>query len=82
MNVALHFPRLRSDDPNDDETSDDPNDDDDNWDDLTADDDTDVPVISWLSEMVRYRIDLEAGHALASTQSPSSPFPTLQRLRC
>jgi hypothetical protein len=81
-NVVPHFLRPRSDDPNDDTTSDDPNDDDDAWDDLNADDNTHVPVIAWRPEIVRYLIDLEAGYAPASTRPPSSPFPTLQRLRC
>jgi hypothetical protein len=82
MPLATLFPRPRSGDPNDDETSDDPNDDDDNWEDLTADDNTDVPVFVWFPEMVRYLIDVEAGYAPASLPPPSSPFPTLQRLRC
>jgi hypothetical protein len=81
-NVAAHFPKPRTNDTDDDAASDDPNDDDDNWDDLSADDNTDVPVIAWLLEMVRYLDDLEVGYAPASTQPSSSPFPTLQRLRC
>jgi hypothetical protein len=82
MKVVPHFPRPRSNDPDDDAASDDPNDDDDNWDDLSADDNSDVLVIAWSLEMVRYLDDLEAGYAPASARPTSSPFPTLQRLRC
>jgi hypothetical protein len=76
------FPKIaRDDDPNDDETSDDPNDDV-LWDDPTDYDDTGVPIIAWLQEMVP---DLDAPDCAPVTWTahlPSSPFLMLQRLRC
>ena len=67
----------------DDETSKDSDDDDDTSNDLNDnDDETDVPIIFWLQDLVRYLIVLEAESAPAWTETPSSPFPTQQRLRC
>jgi hypothetical protein len=67
----------------DDETSNDSDDDDDTSNDLNRnDDETDLPIVFWLQDMVRYLIALEAESVLAWTESPSSPFRTLQRLRC
>jgi hypothetical protein len=70
-----------SDDPNDDEAGDDPNDDDDAWEDPIAVNDTDVPITVWPQELVPYPIT-PASVPATWTETPSSPFPTLQRLRC
>jgi hypothetical protein len=81
--IAPHYPRPRLVDPDDDEMSDDPNDDDDAWDDLDGIYRTDDgPAIAWLPAVVRYLLDLEVESALAPIVTPSSPFPTLRRLRC
>jgi hypothetical protein len=75
--ALLHSP------DSDDETSEDSDDDDDTSNDVNDnDDDTDLPIVFWLQDMVRYLIAVEAESALPWTESPSSPFPTLQRLRC
>jgi hypothetical protein len=67
----------------DDETSNDSDDDDDTSNDLNDNnDETDLPIVFWLQDMVRYLIAVEAESALPWTESPSSPFPKLQRLRC
>jgi hypothetical protein len=67
----------------DDETSKDSDDDDDTANDLNVnDDETDVPIIFWLQDRVHYLISLEAESAPAWTETPYSPFPTQQRLRC
>ena len=67
----------------DDETSEDSDDDDDTSNDVNVDDDeTDPPITLWIQDMVRYLIALEAESAPPWFEPPSSPFPTLQRLRC
>jgi hypothetical protein len=65
-----------------------PNDDDDD-DDYTSDDlddkdddETDVPIIFWLQDTVRYLIALDAESVPVWTEPPYSPFPAQQRLRC
>jgi hypothetical protein len=76
------FPRFAGgDDPDDNETSDDPNDDDDAWDDLNADDDTDLPIIVWPRERVLSLITHESA-PITWVAPSSSPFLTLERLRC
>ena len=84
MHVAPRFPRPRSEDLNDDETSGDPDDDDDDdtTDYVNGDDDTNVPITGWIQEILRYRTDLEAESGLAWTEPPSTAFSRLQRLRC
>ncbi len=64
----------------DDETSKDPDDDDDTTNDVN--DDTEVASTLWIQDLVRYLTSVEAESAPASTEYPSSPFPTYQRLRC
>jgi len=66
----------------DDEASRDSDDDDDTSHDLNDVDETDVPILFCLQDMVRYLIVLEAESAPAWTETPYSPFPTQQRLRC
>jgi hypothetical protein len=67
----------------DDETSQDSDDDDDTSNDVNDnDDETDVPFVFWFQDPVRYLIALEAESARVCTETPLSPFPTLQRLRC
>ncbi len=67
----------------DDETSQDSDDDDDTSNDLNSNnDETDVPITFWLQDRVCYLIALETESAPPWTETPSSPFPTLQRLRC
>ena len=61
----------------DDETSRDSDDDDDTSNDLNDnDDETDLPIIFWLQDPVRYLIAVEAESASAWTETLSSPFPT------
>jgi hypothetical protein len=76
-----YFASLPRDDPFDDEMSEDPDDDDDASDDLNGDDDTDVPIIAWLPEMVTCLLP-PARAPVIWTAPPSSPFRTLRRLRC
>ena len=67
----------------DDETSQDSDDDDDTSNDLNSNnDETDVPITFWLQDRVCYLIALETESAPPWIEPPSSPFPTLQRLRC
>jgi hypothetical protein len=76
------FPKITcDDDPNDDEASDDPNDDV-VWDDRNDRDDTGMPVIGCLQEMVRNLPPPEVESVPDSTAPPSSPLLTTQRLRC
>jgi hypothetical protein len=67
----------------DDETSEDSDDDDDTSNDVNVDDDeTDPEIIFWHHGVLCYLIALEAQSGPVCIDTPSSPFPTLQRLRC
>jgi hypothetical protein len=65
----------------DDETSEDSDYDDDTSNDLD-DDDTDMPIVYWLQDPVRYLIVVEAEFAPSWTETLASPFPTYRQLRC
>ncbi len=67
--------------PEDDETSDDPTDDDDGYDDLNAYDDSDVPFVARLPELVPFLFGRESAPRPGFVP-PDAPFSTLQRLRC
>ena len=84
LHVAPRFPRPRSEDLNDDETSGDPDDDDDDdtTDYVNGNDDTNAPMTAWVQEIFRYRSDLESEAGPTWTHTLSSAFPRLQRLRC
>jgi hypothetical protein len=62
--------------------NDDSDDDDDTTNDLSVNDDSDVPDIAWCQELLCYLIDLEASSNSPSPETPSTPFPGYQRLRC
>jgi hypothetical protein len=79
------IPRIvRSYDTNYDETSGDPDEDDDNETSkfLNSSDDTSVPIIAWLPEVVPFLIALTDPSPPARTETLSPLFLTLQRLRC
>ena len=81
--AALHFPRPRSFDPNDDEASDGRDeDDDDDWDDPVFDDNSNEPVIDWLPDTFCFLTLLKVASTSARPGISSSPFLPPQRLRC
>jgi hypothetical protein len=77
------FPRFaRANEPNDDETSRDPSDDE-TSDDFVADDGTDdVPIATWLQNIGRQAIPLEAKSALARTEPAACLSLSRHPLRC
>jgi hypothetical protein len=79
------IPRIvHSYDMNDDETSGDPDEDDDDETSkfLDSSDNTSVPIIAWLPEVVPFLIALTDPSPPARTETPSPLFLTFQRLRC
>ena len=79
--LAAGLAKQRLDDPDDDEASDNPNDDDDAYEDLNVYNDSE-PSLACLPAPVPYLGAPEFAPSIWVAPPPSTPFSTLQQLRC